>query len=544
MSTCLSPELFDYSTARMDIFHLSTLLGSKFMDAYVGLIASQKLQTELYILSYLLKDRVYPGDLWELVGERSIEAMQEETLYRHQAICNAGRDRGRHAAVERFLMEERKKRCQMEVSLYSQAIEILEQFRMPHIGAPAKHEIKTPSATLRHVGAPSRCLPLPCAPLACSISTRAKCEAWLIRNDAYLNSAGLSPPLESSPSLGSPPLLEGSPPFGASPPSSLGQPPSAQEEPVHDVLDRIGSSPPLLSTWITADVQEAFYEAFQTELDMQSELMSKSFVARRSNANLRNHGLDLLILQAKMHRAQAEITLYTLALENTHAFDFSDHSSQTSWDRSVLRPILSDELHYCDVDADDDSDQLHHDDFEIAFSPNGQLVATGGRENTIFLWDISQESTIMTNAVSSSFVSPASHISSYIDQPSANFHSLPASSAPAPDELPDATEFATELVGSRDAATSHSPSLSLQETINSRDAAASPSPSLPPQSSFHPRIVTSSASTPVLASPPKSSWKRFPMFNRSAASVDSKRWKFSRIGSISQASERGTTSRS
>jgi hypothetical protein len=61
---------------------------------------------------------------------------------------------------------------------------------------------------------------------------------------------------------------------------------------------------------------------------MQSELMSKSFVARRSNANLRNHGLDLLILQAKMHRAQAEITLYTLALENTHAFDFSDHSKR------------------------------------------------------------------------------------------------------------------------------------------------------------------------------------------------------------------------
>ncbi|KAG1798573.1 uncharacterized protein HD556DRAFT_1306025 [Suillus plorans] len=242
MSTCLSPKLFDYSTARMDIFHLSTLLGSKFMDAYVGLIASQKLQTELYILSYLLKDRVYPSDLWELVGERSIEAMQEETLHRHHGICNAGRDRGRHAAVEQFLMEERKKQCQME---------------------------------------------------------------------------------------------------------------------------RIGSSPPLLSTWITADVQEAFYEAFQTELDMQSELMSKSFVACRSNANLRNHGLDLLILQAKMHRAQAEITLYTLALENTHAFYFSDHSSQTSWDQSILRPILSDELRYCDVDADDDSDQLHHDDFEV-----------------------------------------------------------------------------------------------------------------------------------------------------------------------------------
>jgi hypothetical protein len=42
MSTCLPLELFDYSTAHMDTFNLSTLLGDKFMDAYVGLIASQK----------------------------------------------------------------------------------------------------------------------------------------------------------------------------------------------------------------------------------------------------------------------------------------------------------------------------------------------------------------------------------------------------------------------------------------------------------------------------------------------------------------------
>ncbi|KAG2112779.1 hypothetical protein DEU56DRAFT_762022 [Suillus clintonianus] len=71
------------------------------------------------------EDRVYPGDLWEIIGERSIEARQEETLRRHQHICTGGAG-GRHAHVERVLIDERRRRCQMEVSLYSQAIELLE----------------------------------------------------------------------------------------------------------------------------------------------------------------------------------------------------------------------------------------------------------------------------------------------------------------------------------------------------------------------------------------------------------------------------------
>lgn len=193
----------------------------------------------------------------------------------------------------------------------------------------------------------------------------------------------------------------------------------------------------------------------------------------------------------------------------------------------------------------------------IAFSPNGQLVATGGRENIIFLWDISQESNVMTNVVSASFISPASNLISYIDQPSASSDDLSASSAPAPDELPDGTEFPPGNVGLHHAATS--PSLSLPsrdhshdeistalsvepphgiqvplEVMNSRDAAASPPPSLPPPGSSHPQIAAAFASSPVLASPRKSFLKRFPMFDRSAASVDSKWWKFPRIGNIMQ----------
>jgi hypothetical protein len=72
------------------------------------------------------------------------------------------------------------------------------------------------------------------------------------------------------------------------------------------------------------------------------------------------------------------------------------------------------------------------------------------------------------------------------------------------------------------------------EAINSCDSAASPSPSFPSQGSSHPHIAAASASTPALSSVShlKSVWKHFPMLNRSAASVDSKWWKFPHIGSI------------
>jgi hypothetical protein len=74
----------------------------------------------------VLKGRVYPNDLWGLIGECIIEAEQEETLQRHHSACTHT-DVRMHATVELILLEERKKRCQMEVTLYSQAIEFFEQ---------------------------------------------------------------------------------------------------------------------------------------------------------------------------------------------------------------------------------------------------------------------------------------------------------------------------------------------------------------------------------------------------------------------------------
>ncbi|KIK33619.1 hypothetical protein CY34DRAFT_110582 [Suillus luteus UH-Slu-Lm8-n1] len=257
MTTCISLELFDYSSDRTSVSQLSSLLGYKFLDAYIGLTANQKLQTELYILSHLLKDRVRPEDLWRLVGERCIEAKQEETLGRHQTICHGGY-RGRHAAVERFLLEERKK--------------------------------------------------------------------W---NGAYSNTA-----------VGH---------FSNSCPSTF----SHRGWSASVILMHISPSLPLLSTWVTIETQEAFYEAFRMELRMQVELMRKSVATRRSNAYLRNLGLDLLILQAKMRHAKAENQLYTLAIQNTSESSSSDRSSRTSWDQNISQPLSPEELNCHDEDIDD-----------------------------------------------------------------------------------------------------------------------------------------------------------------------------------------------
>lgn len=319
-------------TARISIFQISNSLGTELLDDYIGLIANQKLRTELFVLSFLLKDRVYPADLWELVGERSIETKQEETLRLHQSSCTGGDD-GSHAIVERILIEERRKRCQIEVSLYSQAIERLEQYRtpLPHIG---DSPIRMPSAMSKKE----------VAPLTCSIATQEMCEAWITRSEAYLIPAA-EPFIESfSPSDGS---------------TTSGQDllTTAQEEtPKSAILKHITPSLPLLSTWVTTRAKEAFYEAFKIEQASQAELMAKSLANTRDNGYMRTRERDSFTLQAKMRRAKAEIDLYTLAIDNTHEFNFSDNSSSTSSsDRSLPQPLFE-KVHRYEEDVDDDTD--------------------------------------------------------------------------------------------------------------------------------------------------------------------------------------------
>ncbi|KIJ05633.1 hypothetical protein PAXINDRAFT_21129 [Paxillus involutus ATCC 200175] len=78
---------------------------------------------------------------------------------------------------------------------------------------------------------------------------------------------------------------------------------------------------------------------------------------------------------------------------------------------------------------------LQHNDHVIcvAFSPNGQFVATGGKEGIIFLWDLSQEGVIPTAAVSVSLLhaAPIPHFAGDVDQVRSSSASLAGSPSPS-----------------------------------------------------------------------------------------------------------------
>jgi hypothetical protein len=77
----------------------------------------------------------------------------------------------------------------------------------------------------------------------------------------------------------------------------------------------VGPLLPLLSAWVSLDVQETFYNAFCAEQVCQAGLMTQLLFTNGHHAYPRNIGLELLVLQAKMRRAKAEVDLYTVAIE-------------------------------------------------------------------------------------------------------------------------------------------------------------------------------------------------------------------------------------
>jgi len=133
----------------------------------------------------------------------------------------------------------------------------------------------------------------------------------------------------------------------------------------------IGSSFPLISTWVTTDIQEAFDEACQAELTSQAGLMARCPDIKGNRAYQRNIASELLILRAKMSCARAEEELYRQAIVNASQFDsdssgyglsmFSSNADTIVGSSSFSIPLpLPQEASLYNEDTDDDYD--HNDE--------------------------------------------------------------------------------------------------------------------------------------------------------------------------------------
>lgn len=183
----------------------------------------------------------------------------------------------------------------------------------------------------------------PCASRACSTATRNKCDDWLKKPYDY--------PFQGELFMERCSFVEGS---TLSKPGLTGAHEDKRASVILNVSNVIyllfcshyhvkcvGPSLPLLSTWVAVEVQEAFYSAFRAEQACQAGLMIQSSAVNGNHTHQHNIGLEYLILQAKMRRAQAEIELYTVAIANAREFDFSDDISGYADQQYGLRLLMA-----------------------------------------------------------------------------------------------------------------------------------------------------------------------------------------------------------
>lgn len=173
----------------------------------------------MYLLYFLLKGRVDFGDIWQVVGGRLLEAQREESL---QSFAG---DTARRCTAERTFMEDRRDRCQLEVSLCSQAIDYIHQrwiireisnrytngFGSLTPSFLALRPIEVPTVDHASISTTRRCVVTP--PIAHSAdsaaysadaaaylaATQQKCESWLRRQNADLTPPSKPFPVESDP---------------------------------------------------------------------------------------------------------------------------------------------------------------------------------------------------------------------------------------------------------------------------------------------------------------------------------------------------------
>ncbi|KAG0694139.1 hypothetical protein DFH29DRAFT_1006596 [Suillus ampliporus] len=288
-----------------------------------------QVRTELYLLYFLLKGRVYLGDIWQIVGERLLEAQREESLR------STVEDNTACGVVERAFMEEKRNRCQLEVSLCSQAIDFVQQrwiIPICDVAAPIAHNVSSFSETSRCIARPHAAYSA--AAVAYLAAVKKKCEGWLRRQHADLA------PAKRLSSF-----------------NRRSHPNGSTSSAVHQftithhlecrtlvIVNSIDPSFCLLSTWVPPGVQDTLNEARKAELSAQAGLMTTYLDIDGYNSHQRNTDSELLYLCMRMYRAKAEVEVYELAIENAPSYNLPDRASSPSPSRPNLSPLLPEDV--------------------------------------------------------------------------------------------------------------------------------------------------------------------------------------------------------
>ncbi|KAG2089637.1 uncharacterized protein F5147DRAFT_780591 [Suillus discolor] len=161
---------------------------------------------------------------------------------------------------------------------------------------------------------------------------REKCEAWLKRRDAY-------PLADVEPSMNICSFLDC---FTLNPAFEFTT--SHRDGHTSTISNCVGSLLPMLSTWVTDDVQEVFYSALHAEQACQTELLSWPLPGPTCPRNI---GLELVAI-GKARESDS---------------DLRDDTRASPSSKRCIPPPLTDEM--CSYDHDIDNDREDSEAFEV-----------------------------------------------------------------------------------------------------------------------------------------------------------------------------------
>ncbi|KAG2744376.1 hypothetical protein P692DRAFT_20878026 [Suillus brevipes Sb2] len=252
---------------------------------------NSSLQFELRLLLFLLEEHVYSGDLWRLVMAYQIEFMQGQTLRNSQLPGRALLE------VEREFLEDKKNRAQLELSLYSQAIDVLElKLR--------SHSAKTHPVT--QLSAKDRRPPDRLSRFSSVNLVHLKCSEWL----SDISATGDTEDDEGCMNLGKEagPAMVYTTEESASIASKLMK--------IYKTLPDVSQRPyQLVSTWVEECTEDFYMDDCATERASLQILILRAGDLSNTDAETNFLEAELGLMQSRLRRAQTEVELLSDAIQ-------------------------------------------------------------------------------------------------------------------------------------------------------------------------------------------------------------------------------------